>query len=197
MKPANVLTALRIILAPVFFLVYYLPVWNPAGFNQHVPGFALWSVPTLWFIFVVSELTDMFDGMIARKMGAVSDFGKLFDPFADTLVQLTYFLCFILEGILPAVLFIPILYREFSILFLRNLMLRKGTAMGARMGGKIKTVTYIGACGLALLAASFHRINPASPWIPAISIGAIVVFALSVILSFVSFMDYIKVYRAS
>jgi phosphatidylglycerophosphate synthase len=39
----------------------------------------------------------MLDGMIARKQGEVSDFGKLYDPFADTLTQITYFLCFVIR----------------------------------------------------------------------------------------------------
>ena len=36
----------------------------------------------------------MIDGMVARKRKEVSEFGKLYDPFADTLTQITYFFCF-------------------------------------------------------------------------------------------------------
>jgi CDP-diacylglycerol--glycerol-3-phosphate 3-phosphatidyltransferase len=193
---ADRLSALRIILAPVFFIVYFLPVWIPAVFRQF-PRLAIWSLPVLWIIFVVSELTDMLDGMVARKRGEVSDFGKLFDPFADTLVQLTYFLCFVLDGIFPVILFIPVLYREFSILFVRNLMLRKGVAMGARISGKIKTVSYISSCALALLAVSIGRFAPGNGFIPAVRSAAVVVFVLSVVLSVISFLDYVKVYRTN
>lgn len=197
MKPADRLSALRVVLAPLFFIVYYLPVWNPAGFNAAFPRFAAWSVPALWLIFIAAELTDMLDGMVARRRGEVSDFGRLFDPFADTLVQLTLFLCFVLEGILPALLFLPIIYREFGILFIRNLMLKKGTAMGARMGGKIKTVAYISACALALLAASLRRLDADARFVSAAGTAAAAVFAVSVVLAVVSFFDYLKVYRGA
>jgi CDP-diacylglycerol--glycerol-3-phosphate 3-phosphatidyltransferase len=195
MKMADKLSALRIILAPVFFIIYFIPLWNPGGIARSFSGFSTWSVPVLWLIFVVSALSDMFDGMVARKRNEVSDFGKLFDPFADTLAQLTYFLCFVLDGIFPAILYLPVIYREFGILFLRNLMLRKGTAMGARISGKIKTVAYISACVLALLAVSIRRIHPENRLGPVVSVAALVVFAVSVVLAVLSFADYIKVYR--
>jgi CDP-diacylglycerol--glycerol-3-phosphate 3-phosphatidyltransferase len=161
-----------------------------------------WTVPVLWLIFIVSELTDMLDGMVARKQGQVSDFGKLFDPFADTLVQLTCFFCFILDGILPVPLFLLVLYREFSILFVRNLMLRKGVAMGARMGGKIKTVTYIAAAAAALLASSIRRLGffpeaGNARIFSAVSMAATAIFALSVVLALFSFVDYVRVFRKS
>jgi CDP-diacylglycerol--glycerol-3-phosphate 3-phosphatidyltransferase len=195
MKTADKLSALRIILAPVFFIIYFIPRWNPGGIVRLFPGFSAWSVPFLWFIFVVSALSDMFDGMVARKRNEVSDFGKFFDPFADTLAQLTYFLCFVLDGIFPAILYVPVIYREFAILFLRNLMLRKGIAMGARMSGKIKTVAYISACALALLAVSIRRIYPAGRLVPVVLTVAFAVFAVSVALAVVSFVDYVKVYQ--
>jgi CDP-diacylglycerol--glycerol-3-phosphate 3-phosphatidyltransferase len=191
MTLADKVTSLRLVLAPVFFIVYLLPKmvpsWPPAG--------GPWTVPVLWTLFIVSEITDMIDGQVARRRNQVSDFGKLFDPFADTLTQLTYFLCFVTNGIFPAALYLVVLYREFSILFVRNLMLKKGVAMGARITGKIKTVTYILAAALALLAASLPRLGIGQELFTGIKIAAQVVFLISVILSVLSFMDYITVYR--
>jgi CDP-diacylglycerol--glycerol-3-phosphate 3-phosphatidyltransferase len=121
-------------------------------------------------------------------------------------VQITYFLCFVLEGILPEILFLVVLYREFSILFVRNLMLKKGIAMGARMGGKIKTVVYIATGAAALLTTSVIRLASALPeswagYLPKaynfFSMAAVILFAISVLLSVVSFADYVKVYRGA
>ena len=137
----------------------------------------------------------MLDGMAARKRSEISDFGKLFDPFADTLMQITCFLCFVIDGIFPAILFLLVIYREFSILFIRNLMLRKGVAMGARLGGKIKTVAYIIAGGAALLTASIQRLSIFEFLFPYFKAGAIVIFIISVIISLVSFVDYLLIYR--
>jgi CDP-diacylglycerol--glycerol-3-phosphate 3-phosphatidyltransferase len=190
MKLADKVTSLRIILAPVFFVIYLLPQLFPST------SFGLvWTVPVLWGLFIGSEITDMLDGMIARKRGEVSDFGKFFDPFADTLVQVTYFFCFVIDGILPSILFLAVLYREFSILFIRNLMLRKGVAMGARMGGKIKTLTYILAGAFALLASSVDRLGLNSGLYRILCTISVTIFIISVIISFLSFFDYYSVYK--
>jgi len=182
MSLANKLTFFRIVLAPVFFIVYLFA------------GEAKWTVPILWIIFIVSEITDYFDGLAARKLNDVSDFGKLFDPFADTLMQLTCFLCFVIDGFFPAILFLLVIYREFSILFIRNLMLKKGAAMGARMSGKIKTVAYIIASGAALLAVSLQRLSVREDLFPFFKTGALVIFIISVVFAVVSFFDYLFVY---
>jgi CDP-diacylglycerol--glycerol-3-phosphate 3-phosphatidyltransferase len=191
MTCADKVTSLRVILAPLFFAVYVSPVFFPPLF---VNGSG-WTVPVLWALFIASQITDMIDGMVARGRKEVSDFGKLFDPFADTLAQITFFLCFVVDGLLPAALYLVVLYREFGILFIRNLMLRKGVALGARMGGKIKTVTYIIAETAGLLAVSVSRLDFAAFLFPFFRTGALAVFVISVILSVVSFFDYLSVYR--
>jgi CDP-diacylglycerol--glycerol-3-phosphate 3-phosphatidyltransferase len=204
MTIADKVTSIRIILAPVFFVIYMLPVFNPPfGLSRTLfsaEGVEFfhkfrWTVPVLWFIFVVSEITDMIDGKLARGRNEVSDFGKLYDPFADTLVQVTNFLCFVMDGILPVILFLPLLYREFSVLFIRNLMLRKGVAMGARMGGKIKTVVYIASGALALLAASLKRLGQTGAIFGWIRIAAIALFFAGVVLAIISFFEYTSLYR--
>jgi CDP-diacylglycerol--glycerol-3-phosphate 3-phosphatidyltransferase len=190
MTLADKVTSLRLALAPVFFAVYLLPGFVlPAG-----PDMA-WTVPVLWAVFVVSELSDMLDGQLARRFRQGSDFGKLFDPFADTLTQLTYFLCFVIDGIFPVFLYLLVLYREYSVLFIRNLMLKEGVVMGARIMGKLKTVAYILAAALALLVTSFSRLGLGSGLVAGFRLGARVVFSLSALLSVLSFIDYLSVYR--
>jgi CDP-diacylglycerol---glycerol-3-phosphate 3-phosphatidyltransferase len=196
MNLANKLSFFRIILAPIFFVIYLLPYFYPSLF---VNG-AAWTVPVLWIIAIVSEITDYFDGLAARKLNLTSDFGKLLDPFADTLTQITFFLCFIIDGtfpggILPVILFLLVVYREFAILFLRNLMLKKGVAMGARMGGKIKTIAYITAATIAFIASSFKRLDICKSILQYIRIGALIIFAISVIIAIISFIDYLLIYK--
>jgi CDP-diacylglycerol--glycerol-3-phosphate 3-phosphatidyltransferase len=177
-----------------------LPLWVSPFFHSEailIAKLSRWTIPVLWVLFVVSELTDLLDGMAARMKKEVSDFGKLYDPFADVLVQVTYFLCFVSTGIFPAALFLLVLYREIGILFIRNLMLRKGIAMGARMGGKLKTVTYILAGALALLAVSMQRLGLGEPVFLPVRRIATVVFLVSVLFSLLSFADYFSVYRKS
>ncbi|WP_461246568.1 CDP-diacylglycerol--glycerol-3-phosphate 3-phosphatidyltransferase [Treponema sp. R6D11] len=196
MNLANKLSFFRIILAPVFFVIYLLPNFFPSLF---VNG-AAWTVPVLWIIAIVSEITDYFDGLVARKLNLTSDFGKLLDPFADTLTQITFFLCFIIDGIFPAgifaaFLFLLIVYREFAIMFLRNLMAKKGIAMGARMGGKIKTVAFIITAAITFLAVSFERLGLFNLILPYIKICALIAFAISAVISIISFFDYLIIYK--
>ena len=191
MNIADKITLLRIILAPVFFIFYFLPAFFPSLFTQG----SGWTVPVLWIVVVAAELTDMFDGMAARKYKIVSDFGKLFDPFADTFLHVTCFLCFVIDGIFPVILFLLVLYREYSILLVRNLMLRKGVSMGSRIGGKIKTVTYVTAGAFAMLDMSLRRLEALEFLLPYIKTTAIVIFVISVIFSLTSFLDYVSVYK--
>ena len=187
MTLADKMTSLRLVLAPLFFLVYlghrYYPIAN-----------VVWIVVTLWIIFLVSEITDVLDGVVARKRGEVSDFGKLFDPFADTLTQITYFLCFVIDGIFPAFVFLIIIYREFSVLFVRNLMLKKGIAMGARLSGKIKTVSYVVAGAIALAASSALWLGLCLEYCRWLIFAAQGAFVFSMLIAVISLVEYIFVY---
>ncbi|MCL2192106.1 MAG: CDP-diacylglycerol--glycerol-3-phosphate 3-phosphatidyltransferase [Treponema sp.] len=194
MTLANRITFLRVILAPAFFLLYLIPENCPVWAWAH----PILIVALLWVIFLIAEITDGLDGMVARRFNQSSDFGRLFDPLADTLVQVTFFLCFVLDGIFPAALFLVVVYREFGILFVRNLMLKKGITMGARMSGKIKTTAYIIACSTAMVYASLTRLylytQPIAFLTPIFRVAAVVVFAISVVISVASFFDYVSVY---
>lgn len=143
----------RVVLSPVFFLAYYIP-GVAAG-----AGAAAVSVYILVPLFIVMELTDYFDGATARKLGEVSDFGKLFDPFGDVLTHLVMMLCFVVDGYMPPYLYVVVLMREYGMLFMRMLLVRQGVAMGARKGGKFKTVLYVAGCALSLGLESCTRLG--------------------------------------
>jgi CDP-diacylglycerol--glycerol-3-phosphate 3-phosphatidyltransferase len=190
MSLATKITFIRIIASPVFFIIYMLPKFFPDCFVNC----SIWMIPVLWLVFIGAELTDMFDGMAARKRNETTDFGKFFDPFADTLFQLSIFFCFVLDGIFPAFLFLLVIYREFCILFIRNLMMKKNIVMGARMSGKVKTVTYITAGTFALVSVSIQRLNFLMFLFPWFKIASIIIFSISVVISIISFFDYLNVY---
>jgi CDP-diacylglycerol--glycerol-3-phosphate 3-phosphatidyltransferase len=197
MTSADKITSVRLFLAPVFFVVYLLPRFNmPSSLSELLfSRGAGWTVPVLWVLFVVSELTDLLDGQVARRSKVVSVLGKLFDPIADVLVRFTYFLSFVIAGLLPVALLLIVLYREFGIQFVRNLMMKKGVVMGARWGGKIKAVAYMIAGALALLASSVARLRLDIDLFIIFRTAAQVVFAISVVLALTSFADYVAVYR--
>jgi len=185
MSLANIFTASRIVLAPFFLILFFLPEWT--GFSPRL------SVLILIPLFTFMEFTDFLDGYFARKTKSVSDFGKLFDPFADVLANITVLLCFMIAGYLPVLLFIVILYREMSIMFVRMLASRNGVAIGARKGGKTKTVMYIVAAGFSLAIETAVRFNIAFPFsievLRWINLG---LYCLAVLLAIVSFIDYLR-----
>lgn len=207
MKVSNKFTLARLIFAPVFFLIYSIPVWtkNPtAAFIS-----ALIMIPLL----AVVQMTDYWDGHYARKNGEVSDFGKLFDPFADVMLNLTAFVCAMnsfdskMNSYMPALFFILIMYREFSQSFLRMLATKQGVAIAARKGGKIKTVFYIISTFFMLTAESAIRLGLVSfisektgietgvfyGWFRAVIYS---LYFICVLLSYVSFFDYIKSFKS-
>lgn len=197
MTVSNRFTLLRAVFAPVFYLLFNLPVW----FNSHILGVisACVMIPLL----ALAEITDYWDGHYARKYNEVSDFGKIFDPFADVVLNLTVFLCAVSSGYMPFVLFVLIFYREFSQSFLRMAALKKGVAIAARMGGKLKTVFYIIAGFFFLTLESYTRL--ALPFIPenidviiktALRYSTLSLFVICVLLSWGSFIDYIKSFHS-
>ncbi|MBD5411336.1 MAG: CDP-diacylglycerol--glycerol-3-phosphate 3-phosphatidyltransferase [Treponema sp.] len=194
MKLSNTFTTMRLVFAPIFFLLYNIPLWTHSELLCKISSFIM--LPLL----AIFELTDYFDGYFARKNGEVSDFGKLFDPFADVILNLTVFLCATrsvspkISTYMPLVIFVFILYREFSMNFIRMIAVSKGVAIAARKGGKIKTVFYITSGFFALLIESLLRLNIDLPYLMQFKVVAVILFSICLLLSYISFIDYIKTF---
>lgn len=185
MNLANALTASRLVMAPIFFAVYQ---WGDA-LGLSGPAAAVIMI----ILFAFMELSDLLDGMAARSSNSVSAFGKLFDPFADVVARLTYFLCFAHAGVMPLWMLLIVLNREFGILFLRQLLAVKGVAMGARPGGKTKAVLYATAGGMSLAYLALPAFGLVLPgWS---LLATRVVYGLAVALSVGSFIDYLIQFR--
>ncbi|MBR4303893.1 MAG: CDP-alcohol phosphatidyltransferase family protein [Clostridia bacterium] len=75
----NILSLVRLLLIPVFCVVY-------VSMEEYKPAAA---------ILLLSGLTDVVDGFVARRFNMVSDLGKVLDPAADKLTQLAVLACLI------------------------------------------------------------------------------------------------------
>ncbi len=197
MQIANFFSMNRLVLAPVFFIVFFLP--------NYVNGTEIISVCILIPLFIYMEFTDFLDGFFARKYGIVSDFGKLFDPFADVLTNLTVFLTFVVSGYMPPFFFLIILFREMGMQFVRMLAISNGVVIAAKMPGKLKTVVYIISGGFSLFIVSLIRLNEAIQFntnqnfldiISGLKTANLCLYILSVILSVYSFAGYLKSFMA-
>ncbi len=184
MNLPNKLTVFRIIITPILLIVFMLPLWTG--------NFVLPSIVALWVLYILIEISDVMDGYIARKYNLVTDLGKVLDPFADVLSRITYFICFTAVGIMPVIILAVLLYREFSITFLRMVLIRKGKAMAASIWGKLKAVTYAIAGVLGFLSVSLDRLGNTSEFLHIIKIGTLSVFILAAFASVASFITYLK-----
>ena len=188
MKLSNIFTSSRLVLAPIIYVLYFLPDWVPFVSTKIT---ILIIIP----IFIFMEFTDFLDGYYARLHNQVDDFGKIFDPFADVVANITVLFCFLMDGFLFAPFFLIIVYREFGIMFLRMKARGEGITIGAKMGGKTKTVLYIVAASVSMFL-KLEKIYTFLP--PAISQYILyfnwLLYFAAVILSLASFTDYITSY---
>ncbi len=190
MTAATLVSSLRIVLAPLFVVFYFLPLRG--GFPD------VTSIILLWVILALVEVSDLVDGRLARDTKSVTDLGKVYDPFADVIARMTYFTCFILSGVMPLWTFILIMYREFAVLFLRMRLTRLNVALGAKLLGKAKSFTYFLATLVALVFVTLSRldltqIEAASRWYRGLDVASGVAFAVAAVLSALSFLDYLRV----
>ena len=131
MNIAIILTVARIFMSPVFLLVYL--------YYKEI-GIPLVVLPWLLIgLLSLTELSDLFDGFLARKRNQVTDLGKVLDPMADSIFRLSVLLTFT-QGIiqLPLLLVCVFFYRDSMIATLRTICAMRGVALAARLSGKIK-----------------------------------------------------------
>ena len=121
----NILSFIRILLIPVIAVLYcYYKAYEAAV-----------------VVIILSGLTDVVDGQIARRFNMVSDFGKFLDPLADKLTQAAMALCLAVRYPGMGVLFILMLVKE-SVLFVCAYGALKATNIvnSAKWYGKVTTV---------------------------------------------------------
>ena len=131
----NVLTMIRLILIPVFVVLFF-------G-GHRIAALA---------VFIAASLTDMLDGMLARKLNQITDFGKLFDPLADKLMVLTAMVCQAVAGVFPWIAIIIVACKELMMVLGGVFMLKKGIVVYSNLWGKAAQVCFIAA----LVLAFFH-----------------------------------------
>ncbi|MGZ4649368.1 MAG: CDP-diacylglycerol--glycerol-3-phosphate 3-phosphatidyltransferase [Kineosporiaceae bacterium] len=170
---ANALTALRLLLVPLFGWLLLVD----GGDDRRRRTLAA-------VVFVVAVLTDRVDGELARRRGLVTDVGKIADPIADKALMGMAFVGLSVLGELPWWVTVVVLVREIGITVLRFVIIRHGV-MPAGRGGKAKTA-------LQALAVTLYLLPLPDAWHPL----AVVVMALAVIVTVVTGLDYlVKAWR--
>ncbi|MDR1634386.1 MAG: CDP-diacylglycerol--glycerol-3-phosphate 3-phosphatidyltransferase [Bifidobacteriaceae bacterium] len=130
---ANALTVLRLVLVPVFVIVFVQDSAASTGWRVAAAG-----------VFAFAALTDLYDGHLARTRGIVTDFGKLADPIADKALIAAALICLSVYGLLSWWVTGIILAREVAVTVIRMAVV-KYQVIAASWGGKVKTATQVAA----------------------------------------------------
>ena len=146
-----ILTLGRLLLAPVYFLLYRLAVRG-----------SVLLVAGTWLVFILIEASDLLDGHLARKLGQESEEGKVLDPLADSISRLSYFICFAGSRIMPLWVLLVLVYRDVGVSYIRVLFSRKNILLPARPSGKVKAWVYAfaGGAGTAVFTVRTLDILP-------------------------------------
>ena len=121
----NCLTYFRLICVPIFALVFF------AKFKG--------AVYVSLAIFAVAEITDKIDGIIARKYNMITDIGKVLDPLADKLLQVTALVCLCIVGFLHWIFAALLLFKEALMILGGLFIIPKGVIIQANSWGKRAT----------------------------------------------------------
>jgi CDP-diacylglycerol--glycerol-3-phosphate 3-phosphatidyltransferase len=143
---ANNLTMLRIFTVPVIVLLMYFP-------NR---GTCLLAM----LVFILASLTDLFDGLLARRYGLVTNIGKFLDPLADKLLVISVLIMLVHLGWLQAWIIILIIGREMTVTGLRAVAADQGHVIAADRYGKLKTIVQVVALCPLILHYSWWGFDP-------------------------------------
>jgi len=135
---ANNLSFLRILFA---FIATYLIITKD-----------ITSIMIAIILIAYSELTDMFDGYIARRDNIVTNIGKLLDPLSDSVSRFLFFFAFGYIGLFPIWLVLALFLRDIIVAYIRTYISLSGVAMGSRFSGKLKAIVQFGGQYLLLFS---------------------------------------------
>jgi CDP-diacylglycerol--glycerol-3-phosphate 3-phosphatidyltransferase len=173
----NIITIVRVMLIPVFVVVYFLD-WK-------------WAHQAGAFIFWFAAITDWFDGYLARKLNQTTAFGAFLDPVADKLIVAAALLLITQSYdtvwiTIPAIL---LMSREIYISALREWMGQQGKQdlVKVSFAGKAKTMAQMLAL-IGLLSEMEYFMGIRIYWV---SLGYILLY-FAAILSFWSMLVYTK-----
>ena len=185
MNLSNKLTIFRILMIPVFIVLFFVE------FEGHTLAAAL--------VYVVACFTDFFDGYIARKQNLVTNFGKFVDPIADKMIIACSLIAICVTEpivapahvykILVAVFTMLILSRELMISVFRTVAADKGVVLAADMIGKFKTLVQMMALFALLPVADFVVWNELAGIV--FYYGGFILLSIATLLTVISGVHYI------
>ena len=151
----NYLTIIRFILVPVIFVLILKELYLAA-----------------FAIFSLASLTDILDGRIARKYNLITDWGKLMDPLADKITQISTISALIIKGIIPFWILVILTTKELIMIIVAfTLYKKKIVTVHSKWYGKIATILFFIAIVFSLLSKTFVELSSITIYLYYIAIG--------------------------
>ena len=135
----NALTIIRFLLIPVIVI----SIFN----GDYIIAF---------IFFTISGITDIADGCIARKFNLISNFGKLMDPLADKLTQISTIASLTIIDIIPIWILAVVLLKELIMIAGASFLYGKDVVVYSKWYGKLATVLFYVAIVFSLLINQFE-----------------------------------------
>ncbi|MBN2799043.1 MAG: CDP-alcohol phosphatidyltransferase family protein [Deltaproteobacteria bacterium] len=183
-------------ISPNLITLLRLPL-APAAVAFLLTG-TVWGTITAAVLALLLEITDLADGYVARKYGAVTTFGKLFDPFADAFSRYTLFLGLLGVGVADLWMVIAIFYRDSSVSFFRSIGAVQRVVVAARPSGKIKAVIQGVGTQLIFILLVGRAFFPDEPLLESSPWWVMLFMTVATMLSFVDYLvGNLPILRAS
>jgi CDP-diacylglycerol--glycerol-3-phosphate 3-phosphatidyltransferase/cardiolipin synthase len=175
----NLLTWLRILMIPVFLVVFYFPDTWLTGPQKNLTATAL---------FGLASLTDWLDGYLARTLNQTSAFGAFLDPVADKLMVAAALILLVGLARVDAPIAVIIIGREIAISALREWMAKIGKSRNVAVNflGKVKTASQMVAILLLLYHAMLFGVLDTQ------KIGTLLIY-IAAVLTLWSMAYYLKI----
>lgn len=175
----NALSLVRIIIVPFF-------AW----------AFLAGNLPAAAVLLAVSGLSDMFDGLIARKFNQVTELGKMLDPLADKLTQGVVALCLAIKFPVICPVLVIFILKELAMLCCAVVLLkRKKRPCAAKWYGKAATVLFYVSVGTIVVMDGFFQVS--GPVFSGISYALLLVTAIMMIYSGVKYFQiFLEILRS-
>lgn len=135
----NILTILRFLLIPI--VLYFIFAGN------YILGF---------IFLTISGITDILDGCIARKFNLISNFGKLMDPLADKLTQISVLASLVIVDIIPVWILAIVILKELIMVIGASFLYGKDVVVYSKWYGKLSTVLFYLAIVISLFTKQFN-----------------------------------------
>ena len=143
-------------------------------------------------ILTLSGLTDVLDGTIARKFNFISDFGKLMDPLADKLTQVSLLTTLCIKKIIPLWILVIVILKEFCMVSGASFLYGKELVVSSKWYGKLATVLFYLAMVVSLFVENISAAMNKN--LGLLRTTNSIIYYLAVITSIASLIMYMKAF---